>query len=496
MNELAIRDVVVLDGTGRPGFEGSVAIDGGRIAAVGSVGSASGSVGPAAVEIDGHGMVLAPGFVDTHTHDDAAFLQHPGLEFKLAQGCTSLVIGNCGLSAAPATTGSALGFLFTGLEASWDDLAGYRRAVSAARPACNAMALVGHNTLRWAAMRREARPPSAAELGRMRDEVTRAMEQGACGLSTGLVYIPGRYSDTAEVAALASAVAPFGGIYATHIRNEGDTLLEAVDEALQVGREAGVPVHISHHKAAGRRNWGKVGASLALADAANAAGTPVSLDVYPYTAGSGPMIEYFDLDRIDLELASVLRLASCPAFPSYEGRQLAEIAASEGVGLEEMVRRILTAPDGAKTICIHFIIDEADIETNLRHPRMMIGSDGIPDLAGKPHPRLFGTMPRVLGEYVRDRGVLSLEEAVRRMTSLSCQRFGLAERGEIREGWWADLVLFDPATIRDQATYDEPAQEPAGVSVVVVNGQVAYDHSRPVRHTGVGAGRVLSYGKA
>jgi N-acyl-D-amino-acid deacylase len=489
--DLAIRDVRILDGTGAPAVEGSVVVEGGHISSVDVVrGGVGGGVGAARVEIDGRGLVLAPGFVDTHTHDDAAFLQHPGLEFKVAQGCTSLVIGNCGLSAAPASTGSPLGFLFSGLAASWDDLDGYRRAAEAVGPACNAMALVGHNTLRWAAMRREARAPSAMELGRMRDEVTRAMEQGACGLSSGLVYIPGRYSQTDEIVALAAAVAPFGGIYATHVRNEGDHLLDAIEEAISIGREAGVPVHISHHKAAGPRNWGKVGASLALVDEADRGGTPVSLDVYPYTAGSGPMIEYFDLERIDLGLAAVVRLASCPAFPAYEGRRLTDIAEEEGVGLKDLVRRILTAPDGAKTVCIHFIIDEADIETNLRHPRMMIGSDGIPDLAGRPHPRLYGTMPRVLGEYVRNRGVLALEEAVRRMTSLACQRFGLADRGEIRAGWRADLVLFDPDLIADRATYDEPAQEPVGVELVVVNGQVAYDRGR---HTGVGAGRVLRY---
>jgi N-acyl-D-amino-acid deacylase len=487
VNDLAIRDVLVLDGTGAPASEGAVGAADGRISEIGP------GVGRARVDIDGGGLVLAPGFVDTHTHDDAALLQHPGLEFKVAQGCTSLVIGNCGLSAAPASTGSALGFLFTGLRAEWEDLDGYRQAAHAAGPACNAIALVGHNTLRWAAMRREARAPSAPELARMRDEVTRAMEQGACGLSTGLVYVPGRFSETEELVALAAAVAPFGGIYATHVRNENDRLLEAVREAIHVGHEAGVPVHISHHKAAGRRNWGKVGESLALADAADAAGTPVSLDVYPYTAGSGPMVEYFDLDHVDLELAAALRLASCPAFPDWEGRALPDIATEEGADLGELVRRILTAPDGAKTICIHFVIDEADIETNLRHPRMMIGSDGIPDLAGRPHPRLFGTMPRVLGKYVRDRGVLPLAEAVRRMTSLSCRRFGLAERGEIREGWRADLVLFDPDVIADRATYDEPAQEPVGVELVVVNGQLAYDHGR---HTGVGAGRVLRYGVA
>lgn len=447
--------------------------------------------GTGRTEIDGGGRILAPGFVDTHTHDDGALIAYPGLEFKLSQGCTSLVIGNCGYSPIPGKRGErAAGGLFGSLVAEWEDLEGFRRAVGAHRPACNAVALVGHNALRLAAMGRERRAPTEDELNQMRAWVRQAMDQGACGLSTGLIYVPGRYSTTEEISALAEEVAPAGGLYATHMRNEGDRLLDSVDEAIRVGRQAGVSVHISHHKAAGRNNWGRVSDSLALVDEANAAGADVTLDVYPYTAGSGRMIEYFDLNRVSLELAEVIRLASCPAFPDYEGRMLIDIAAAEHVGLEELVKRILTVEKGDRTICIQFLIDEADIETNLRYPRMMIGSDGIPDLAGRPHPRLFGTFPRVLGEYVRQRHVLSLEEAVRRMTSMSCARFGLAERGEVREGWWADLVVFDPDRIADTATYDDPKQECVGVDLVVVNGEVAYDHGR---HTGVGAGRLLRY---
>jgi N-acyl-D-amino-acid deacylase len=344
--------------------------------------------------------------------------------------------------------------------------------------------------MRAAAMGDERRAPTDAELARMKRWVTEAMGQGACGLSTGLIYQPGRYSATEEVVALAEAVAPFGGLYATHMRNEADRLIEAVDEAIRVGREADIGVHISHHKASGRRNWGMVGASLAHIDEANAAGADVTLDVYPYTAGSGRMIEYFNLDRISIELAEVIRLASCPAFPAYEGRMLVDIAEEEGVDLDELVRRILTAETGDRTICIHFIIDEADIETNLRHPLMMVGSDGIPDLKGKPHPRLYGTMPRVLGEYVRERKVLDLEEAVRRMTSLSCDRFGLVDRGRIVEGAWADLVLFDRASVRDTATYDDPQQEPEGIACVIVNGRVALEGGI---HTDARAGRMLHY---
>jgi len=486
--ELAVRDVRIVDGTGAAAFEGDVGVDGGRISSVG------GSAGSARTEIDGRGMVLAPGFVDTHTHDDGALLAHPGLQFKLAQGCTSLVIGNCGFSAVPGTPGRApAGGLFARMQVTWEDLDGFRAAVQARRPACNSIALVGHNSMRSAAMGSERRPPSDHELAQMRSWTRQAMDQGACGLSTGLIYVPGRYSDTEEVVALAEEVADGEGLYATHMRNEADRLLEAVDEAISIGRHAGVAVHISHHKAMGRSNWGRVGDSLAAVDRANAAGADVTLDVYPYTAGSGRMIEYFDLGRIDPELAASIRLAACPAFPELEGRMLTDVAVDKAMELTEVVRMILTAPRGEETISIGYGMSEEDIETNLRHPLVMVGSDGIPNLRGKPHPRLFGTFPRILGEYVRQRGVIPLEEAVRRMTSLSCRRFGLAERGEVRPGWWADLVLFDPDRVLDRATYDEPAQEPDGIHLVVVNGQVAY---RDGQHTGVGAGRLLHYRQA
>jgi N-acyl-D-amino-acid deacylase len=334
------------------------------------------------------------------------------------------------------------------------------------------------------------RPASADELNRMRAWTRQAMEQGACGFSTGLIYEPGRYSNTEEVVALATEAGALGGVYATHMRNEGDHLLEAVDEALHVGRESGCAVHISHHKAAGRRNWGRVGESLAVIDRAVEGGMDVTLDVYPYTAGSGPMHQYFRLDRIDLELAASIRIANCPDYREYEGRMLTDIAQGEGLSLEDAVRKVVTGPRGTETVCIQFIIDEADIETNLRYPRMMVGSDGIPNLRGMPHPRLYGTFPRILAEYVRKRGVLSLEEAVRRMTSLPAERFGLAGRGRVAEGYWADLVLFDPATVRDLATYDDPKREPEGIALVVVNGEVAYEGGR---HTGSGSGRMLRY---
>jgi N-acyl-D-amino-acid deacylase len=328
------------------------------------------------------------------------------------------------------------------------------------------------------------------ELQRMREHVDLALQQGACGFSSGLIYRPGRWSDTEEVTELAKMAAPYDALYTTHMRNEGDRLLEAIEESLTIGKDSGVHLHISHHKSAGKANWGKVKVSLARVDAAIAEGQRVTLDVYPYTAGSGRMIEYFNLENIDTQLASVVRIASCPAFRDYEGRMLVDIADAEKIPLEDLTRRILTAPKGDRTLCIHFIIDEADVETNLRHADMMVGSDGIPDLRGRPHPRLFGTFPRVLGHYVRDRSLLPLTEAVRRMTSLSAQTFGLHERGTLKQGFWADLMLFRPEVVIDRATYDEPKVEPVGIELVVVNGAVAY---RNGEHTRAGTGQMLRY---
>lgn len=487
MTDLAIRNVRILDGLGGPPIEGAVGITGARISEVGTVGAAQ-------AEIDGQGMVLAPGFIDTHAHDDGAFLRHPDMAFKLAQGVTSVVSGNCGFSAAPAdpsaNAAAASGGILAGSAGEFVDLAGYFDAVLMGKPAINNMMLVGHNTIRTLTMGNDKRKPSATEMQSMRRQVTQAMEQGACGFSTGLIYRPGRYSETEEVVELAAAVAPFTGLYATHMRNEGDKLLEAVAESLAIAQASDTHLHISHHKAAGKPNWGKVRESLAQVDQAIAAGRRVTLDVYPYTAGSGRMVEYFNLDRISREFAEVIRIASCPAFRELEGRMLKDVALERGMDIADLVRQILTAPKGEHTLCIHFIIDEADIETNLQHKDMMVGSDGIPDLNGKPHPRLFGTFPRILGRYVRERGILSLPEAVRRMTSLAARTFGMVERGQITENHWADLVLFDPARVVDEATYDDPKQAPSGIELVMVNGAIAH---RAGRHQNAGSGKMLRF---
>lgn len=489
MYDLLIRNASILDGTGAAARPGDVGIAGGRIVDVGDARDR------ARREIDAAGQILAPGFIDTHTHDDGAMLRYPGMEFKLAQGVTTCVLGNCGFSVAPGTRaarglieGSAI--LSVGeTPVDWTDLAGYMQAVEARRPSLNGIALVGHNTIRFGAAGNEQRQPSAAEQAQMRAWVGEAMEQGACGLSTGLIYEPGRWSATEEIIDLCRQIAPFGGVYATHMRNEGERLLDAVDETLRIGREAGCPVHISHHKATGDATRGFIERSLARSDAAREAGQAVTLDMYPYTAGSTRLEALARLGRIDGAYAERLRLATVPGHPEFEGKTLAEVALLLDLPAEQAAERILDGP-GRETVAIQFSMREEDVETNLRHPWMMIGSDGLPVMEGLPHPRLFGTYPRVLGHYVRDKGIIALPEAVRRMTSLSARTFGLTDRGELRAGYWADLVLFDPGTVIDTATYDDPKREPAGISLVVVNGDVAYENGR---HTGAGSGRMLRF---
>lgn len=317
---IVIRNARILDGSGGPSFEGDVAVTDGRISAIGTV-------GPGAREVDARGFVLSPGFVDTHSHDDAAFIRYPGMEFKLAQGVTSEVSGNCGSSTIPNEPGRKFmpGDLASSKSANWTDLNGYFAACMALKPAINIMMLVGHNRVRAYVISRENRQATGAELAEMRGHVAKAMEQGVCGFSTGLIYEPGRFANTHEVVSLAEECAPYRGLYATHVRNEGDKLLEAVEEALTVARTTGVGLHISHHKAAGKRNWGRVKESLARVRRAEEEGISVTLDIYPYTAGSGPMWQYVNLERIDVEWATNVMINSCPDDTTLEGKMIPEI---------------------------------------------------------------------------------------------------------------------------------------------------------------------------
>jgi N-acyl-D-aspartate/D-glutamate deacylase len=334
--------------------------------------------------------------------------------------------------------------------------------------------LVGHHNLLASVLGDSERSPSQSERASLRALAAQALDDGAVGLSTGLIYRPGRSASTEEIAELAALCGELGLLYTTHLRSESERLLEAVDEAIAIGKSANCRVQISHHKAAGKRNWGKTRQTHARLAEANAAGVDVAFDVYPYTAGSGPLVEYFNPRAPDLELLEVTRLATCPAFPELEGRMLVDIACEQGSDVPTLVARILAGPGGERTLCITFTMADEDLERNLVHPRSMIGSDGLADLSGKPHPRLFGTFPRVLAHYVRERNLLALPDAVRKMTSVPCERFGLFGRGRIAEGLQADLVLFDGERVADLASYDDPKRTPRGIACVVVNGALAY----------------------
>ena len=482
MNDLVVRDVLIVDGTGAPGTVGDVTVKDGRVTDVG------GTAGRAKRDVDGAGLCLAPGFIDAHTHDDGALLRHPSMWFKSSQGITTAIIGNCGKSAASSPEAHwTLRALF--LERPFDDVDAHREALRRTPASINAMPLIGHNTIRERVMGMEERPANTRELDEMRALVRNAMEQGACGLSTGLIYAPGKWASTDEILTLAQEVTPFDGIYASHMRDEYAHLLEAVEETLSIGAGAGIGVQISHHKAAISTNWGKVAESLAIVDAAVEAGQDITLDVYPYIAGSGPMAQYFR-DEIDMDFAAGTHLSSCPSFPHYEGRMLFEIAETAGMSVEEAIHHIIDAPGGEQTICLTYLMSEDDVETNLRHPLVMIGSDGIPQLEGKPHPRLVGTFPRVLGEYVRNRGVAPFEEMIRRMTSLPAGRFGLAGRGRIAVDHHADLVLLDAERVIDRATFDDPLTLSDGIEMVVVGGVPVWEAGRD---TGQRPGSVLRY---
>ena len=505
MNDLLLRGGTVVDGTGAPPARADVAIRAGRIAAVGDLGGER-----AARTLDVTGRAVTPGFIDIHAHSDEAMLVNGALESALHMGVTTAVNGNCGGSSAPVF-GSAADELDReltrfDLTRSWRTFAEYAAAVERSGVAINVCSFVGHGTLRTSVMGAGARAPSDAELAAMRALLDRSLDEGAIGLSSGLIYPPSAYGDTAELASLCGAVRERGALYASHIRNEGPRLLEAVEENLEIGRRSGVRVQLSHHKAAGRGSWGLVRESTALVERARAGGQDVAADQYPYAASStglavvipnwvhdgGPlaMCERLRDPAVRARIAGeetetgraweAIVIARARHRPEWAGQSVADLAA--GVGREPLAWACdaLILHEGAVDI-IHHSMDEEDVRFVMAKPWVCIGSDSRanapygPLSFGKPHPRSYGTFPRVLGRYAREAGLFSLAEAVRKMTTLPAARLGLRDRGVVREGAWADLVVLDPARVRDVATYEDPHRYPEGIDHVIVNGVPALE---------------------
>lgn len=471
--DLVLRQATVISGDGSERFKADLAISGDRIAAIGGLDDAR-----AAQEIDASGKIVAPGFIDVHTHDDGALLAPRGMDPKISQGVTTVIAGNCGVSLAPLLLDKTPPPPFTlvgGRENfRFDRFADYVAELRERGIATNAALLVGHTTLRQRVMPATDRPATEAETALMRETMVRAMEEGAFGLSTGLDYPPAVNSSTAEVKALAATAASLGGPYVTHTRNYFEKMEEAIEEAIDIARHSKGKLVISHHQVTGRSNFGKSLPTLARIDAVRA-GMDIGMDVYPYAASSTVL----RLERCDTGLKILITWSD--AHPEMARRELSDIARQWNCSERVAGERLL--PAGA----VYFQLDETDVRNIMVHPRTMIGSDGLPhDI--HPHPRLWGTFPRVLGHYARDVGLFSLEEAVFRMTGLPAREFGIDRRGTLAQGNFADLVVFDPDTVIDRATFEEPRQAAAGIEHVFVNGIPVW---RDGRATGALPGTVL-----
>lgn len=473
---LLLHGARLVDGTGKTAaWQGDLLIRDGRIAALGA--QLHRELDPALPRRDCAGLVLAPGFIDAHSHDDAALITGPAMTAKLSQGVCTVVTGNCGISLVPLLTEEPAPpmNLLAREQFRYGSFAAWRDAVHAARPAVNAVGLIGHTALRMRCMARWDRPANPQELAAMCELLDQALAQGAMGLSSGVFYTPAAAADRAELLALARVAARHGGVYAVHLRDEMAGVLDAIQEAADCAHEAGLPLVISHHKCAGRAQWGRSLQTLALIERL-AQRQALGLDVYPYLAGSTVL-------REDLaDGLTPIRLTWSSAHPELAGRWLADIAAEWQLSEPEAVARL--QPGGA----CYFQMHEDDVSRILAHPLAMIGSDGLPH-DSVPHPRLWGAFARVWSHYGRERGLLTLEQAVHKMSGLAAQRFGLRDRGVLRAGAAADLLLFDAARFSDRADYATPCLPADGVEAVWVNGELAWEQGQA---RGC-AGRVLSH---
>jgi N-acyl-D-amino-acid deacylase len=526
---LLIRGGAVVDGSGAPARRADVAVEGERIAAV-----APALAGEATRVVDATGKVVAPGFIDMHSHSDLFYFACPSAESKIRQGVTTEVVGMCSFSQAPvrpdqqALMKGWVGGIGQTPDLKWETFAQYLDTLRSVRPAVNVAHFVGHGALRIAAMGFEARHADAGEIKTMERHLGEALDAGAWGFSTGLVYPPSSYADTREIVALARAMAPRGGQYSSHIRGESSMLLDSVAEAIRIGEEAGVRVEVSHVKASGRENWPKIDAALRMLDDARARGVDVAGDVYPYNAGSTKMdnlmpawsheggtaklIERLADPKVRRRIVDEclvdgerwgtvaqggvgfdqIFIASCRR-REIEGLNLAQLAQQSGQPPAEALMNLLL-DEKCTVSMVSFSQSIENVAKVLAHPALTIGSDSIPlfegagDKPGKPHPRSYGTFPRVLSEYTRERKLFSLETAVNKMSGMPAQRLGLRDRGLVQPGYFADLTIFDPATVKDESTYPDPHRYPSGIPYVIVNGTMAVDGGRPIGR----AGRVLA----
>jgi N-acyl-D-amino-acid deacylase len=527
---LLLRGGTVIDGTGEPGHVADVAVEGDRIAAVGP-----GLSGTADRVLDLTGRVVAPGFIDMHSHSDLFYFACPSAESKIRQGVTTEVVGMCSFSHAPvraeqqALVMGWVGGIGRTPDLPWQSFGEYLDKLRGIRPSVNVIHFVGHGALRIAAMGFEARAAEADDLRAMERGLGEAIDAGAWGLSTGLVYPPSAYAKTEELIALARFMRSRHGFYFSHVRGESAMLLDSIAEAIRIGDEGGVPVQIAHVKASGRENWPKIDAALGLIDDARRRGVDVAGDVYPYNAGATKMDNLMPawaheggvtklLERladratrkritdecvVDGErwgTVSQGRIGFDQVFVAacrrreLEGLNLAQLASQTGKAPADALMDLLLE-EGCTVAMVSFSQSLDNVAKVMAHPALMIGSDSIPlfegegDRPGKPHPRTYGTFPRVLGEYARERKLFPLETAVHKMTGMPAARLGLRDRGVVRVGAAADLVVFDPARVRDESSYPDPHRYPSGIHQVIVNGHVAVDGGRMARP---GAGRVLT----
>lgn len=495
--DLLIRNGKIIDGTGNSWYYGDLAVKDGKIIKIGKLDQWT-----APKTIDAKGWTVAPGFIDVHAHIEGGIFENPSSDNYLNDGVTTVVTGNCGGSA--------------------DDLAGFFSKIDSIKTSINVASLIGHNTVRKLAMGLDNRLATASEQQQMEGLVEQAMKQGAVGLSTGLIYLPGMYSNTEEVIGLAKAAAAYNGVYASHIRNEEHGVTEAIQEAINIGRQAGIPVQISHFKVSGRANWGRSRETLPLIEQARAEGLEVTIDQYPYTASSTNlgvrlpdwalsggmdslkarirdpqmhkqiirgMLEQLHKYRYKNYSYAVVAMHS--ADTTLNGKNISEINRMKGRSNKaaQEAETILDLMLAGGAQMIYHGMAEADVRYFMKYPFNMIAADaGVSNGKGMPHPRTYGTNARVLGKYVREEKIISLEEAIRRMTSLPAQKFQLRDRGMIREGLAADIVIFDPAIVKDLSDYQRPHQYSAGFRYVLVNGHPVIEEGLA---TGIRSGKPL-----